>query len=76
MSAFETELERLGVACIVEERGRLAILRPVHSRGSSTADPSLSLVVTAARRRALVAAGRANGFANVCIELDAALSGD
>jgi hypothetical protein len=85
-SAFEAALEEIGVSCTVEERGRLAILTLRPPTDPSTTDPSLALVMTdgaalgmpggAARRQALVAIGRVHGYSNVCVELDAAVSGD
>ena len=59
---------------------RSAASLPSRSARDEGKDPSLALRMTGNRtRRAIVALGRAYGFANVCVELrpaDAALSGD
>ena len=66
LDAFRKELGTMAVA--VEERGRVLVLGP---------DDSLTL--DRQSRRRIVAAARAHGYSNVCVELaplDANLPGD
>lgn len=65
MSATDlaSDLRTLGLACVVEARDRLAVLRP---RGdvASLAQPDA--------RAAVLRAARARGFTHVALELDGA----
>jgi hypothetical protein len=54
-------LERVGIPCEVESRGRLALL----AAAAAVADR----LVTADRRREVVALAKAHGFTNVALEL-------
>lgn len=67
-ATFADALVALGARYRIEEIGKLAVLVP---DGAAALDPRT--------RRAIVTAGRAHGFTNVCIEIDAvdaALPGD
>lgn len=76
-------LRAMGLDCDIEDRGKLAVIRLAsHDRGSA---PTHSVARGAGAipgrdtRRAIVAASRASGFTNVCIEIqraDAAVPGD
>ena len=60
MSALDlaASLESLGIQCDVEAHGKLAVIIPTGRLG-----------IDAKTRRAIVAAGKAHGFTNVCLEL-------
>lgn len=64
MSAIplEIELRAIGIDCVVEERGRLAILLVKHP-------------VPSAQRRTVVSLARKHGFSNVAMELRPAVAG-
>ena len=62
--SFRSALANLGIQCHVQGQGKLAVLVPVEP-----------LRLDARDRRAIVALARANGFTNVCVELQPADGG-
>lgn len=60
-AALVAAITEIGVRCSLEERGSLAVLRPVSS--------SMEMLQSADVRRAVLASAKQHGFTHVAIEL-------
>lgn len=66
-AALESDLRRLGVACAVEARDRLAVLMPM---------VDTSCLADAGVRREVVRLAQVHGFTHIALELDASARGE